>query len=108
MRAHIGLDEPALERDRDRLRSSVDAELREDVLDVRRYRLRADHQLRRDLSLRASVCEEPEDLALARAEASILAPASLPFPFPFEWGAVRRSDRLTRAMSSPASSGFET
>ena len=66
MRAHIGLDEPPLERHRDSLRSSVHAELREDVLDVRGYRLRADHELRRDLTLRPSLGEEREDLALAR------------------------------------------
>ena len=107
MRAHIGLDEPPPERDRDRLRSSMDAELREDVLDVRRYRLRADDELRRDLSLRASVCEEPEDLAFARAEAGILAPAISVF-VSVQVGGRATQRPLTRAMSSPASSGFET
>jgi len=72
-------------------------ELAEDSLDVRRDRLRADHERRRNLFPRLSIGEEREDLALARAEirprrdlpvawplalplgAGSLAPASLSF-----------------------------
>jgi len=69
VRLHIGLDEAALERCRDGLRASVDAELREDVLDVRGDRLRADDECRGDLSLGAALREQRQDLALAGAQA---------------------------------------
>ena len=102
MRANVGLDEAAPERHGDGLRARVDAQLREDVLDVGRDGLRADDEIARDLTLRPSFREQTEDLALARAEVRLVA-VSVPVRRP---RAERRSDRLTRARSSPESSGF--
>ena len=67
--------ETALEGDRDGLRACVDAELRQDVLDVRRHRLRADDERARDLTLRSPFGEEREDLVLSRTEIRIVAMA---------------------------------
>jgi hypothetical protein len=52
-------------RERDRLRTAVDIELRENPLDVRSDRLRADDEVLRDLRLPEPVCEQPKDLGLA-------------------------------------------
>ena len=104
MGADFRLDQAALERHRHCLRSRLDAQLREDVLDVRRHRLRADDERCGDLTLRPPFGQEREDLALSRAEIRIV---SVTVPLPFVTGAERRSERLTRARSSPPSSGFE-
>src|SRR5262245_39697133 len=69
VRAYVRVDETASESHRDRLRARVDSELGEDVLDVRRDGLRADHELGRDLTLRAPFGEKSEDLALPWAQA---------------------------------------
>ena len=69
MCADVRLDEAASEGEGDGLGTGMDAELREDVLDVGRDGLRADHEVRGDLTLRPPLGEEAEDLALARAEA---------------------------------------
>ena len=106
MRADFRLDEAALESHRHGLRPRVDTELGEDVLDARRDRLRADDELRRDLTLRSTFRQEAEDLALARAEARFSSRLAVPIPVR-SGGAARRSERLTRARSSPASSGFD-
>src|SRR5215475_14469105 len=53
----------------DRLGSAVDAELGEEMLDVGRDGLWADHERRRDLLLRLSLAQDDQDLALPRAEA---------------------------------------
>ena len=90
MRANVWIDEAASESERDCLRPGVNAELGQDVLDVRGDRLRADDELRRDLALSAAIGEEAEDLALAWAEARVLAP-SVPVPV-----AVRGPVRVRR------------
>ena len=63
MCAHVRLDEAASEGEGDRLGAGIDAELREDVLDVGGDGLRADHEIRGDLTLRPPLGEEAEDLA---------------------------------------------
>ena len=68
MCANVRLDETTSEGERDGLRSGVNAELGQDVLDVCGDRLRADDEVRRDLTLRPALREEAEDLALTRAE----------------------------------------
>ena len=72
MRADFRLDQAALERHRDGLCPRLDAQLREDVLDVCRHRLRADDERSRDLTLRSPFGQEREDLALARAEICVV------------------------------------
>jgi hypothetical protein len=50
------------------IRSRVNAELAEDVLDVRARRTRADHQLLSKLSIRSSLCHQLHDFALPRGK----------------------------------------
>ena len=52
-----------------RLRPAANVELAEDPLDVRRDRLRADHEPVGDLGLREPFREEAQDLALPRGQA---------------------------------------
>ena len=81
MRADVRIHESASESERDCLRPGVHAELGQDVLDVRGDSLRADDEIRRDLTLSAAVGEEAEDLALAWAEARVLsAPVAVDAP----------------------------
>ncbi len=51
VRVDLGLDETEPVGGRDRLRTAVHPELREQVLDVRGHRLRADHEAGGDLRL---------------------------------------------------------
>ena len=90
MRANVGLDEAAPECEGDCLRAGVDAELGEDVLDVGRDGLRADDEVRGDLTLRPPLGEEAEDLALARAEAGAVLVPRMAVPVPVRFG--RRRD----------------
>jgi hypothetical protein len=52
----------------DGLSAAVDTQLSKQILDVRRHRPRAEHEVRCDLRLRVSFGEERQNLALARAE----------------------------------------
>src|SRR5437867_804280 len=56
------------QREGDRLRPAVDAELQQDVLDVLVDRLRAQEQSARDACRVEAASEEAEDLALARRQ----------------------------------------
>jgi len=56
------------ERHRDRLRPAVDAELLQDVLDVRADGLRLDRQAAGDLVLRQTLGEQTQDLGLSSCE----------------------------------------
>jgi hypothetical protein len=51
--------------ERDGLTTAVDAELRQDPLNVSRDRLRADHKAHRDRIRIQPTCQESEDLSLA-------------------------------------------
>ena len=101
-------DEPLAVGDRDRLRAAVDAELREDPLDVCGDRLLADHELLGDLPLAPAAREQHEHLALARRQnrrrMRSLVPRSGDGPLP---GCRRRSAR-TRLTNSSGSNGFKT
>ena len=61
-------DQPLAVGDRDRLGAAVDAELREDPLNVCCDRLLADHELGGDLPLALAAREQHEHLALARRQ----------------------------------------
>src|SRR6185295_20242845 len=68
MQPRSRLDEREAESARNRLGSRVDAELRVDVLDVRRDRLRRDPEFDTDLGRPESVGEQLEHLVLATRE----------------------------------------
>ena len=101
MRANVRLDEAAPEGERDGLRAVLTPSFERMcwmcVATVFELMTRSP----RDLNLRPSFREQPEDLALARAEAR--SRRACPFPFIRVDGRERRSDRLTRARSSPGS-----
>src|SRR5205085_11426498 len=67
-RSGCGVDQAVAVRVRHGLRSAPHPELAEDALDVRRDRLRADHELRRDRALVEAAREKVEDLLLARGQ----------------------------------------
>src|SRR6266850_2191983 len=69
LRSALPVEEPFAIGERDRLRPAVDAELHEDVLDVRGDGPRADHQTRRDLRAVEPRDEVLEHLALPPREA---------------------------------------